>query len=220
LIPEPSPQLAGSLPRGRHFVPRELVEQNQPQRLFAAVAVAVGEHGYAELSVRKIIRAAGISSATFYELFAGKHEVVAAAYDAIFARLLAEIEAACATGPDWPGKVKAAIAAAVGFATAEPESSRFLCVETFGIGSDRVLASRERLAALLAPGREHCPGAVGLPALTERALVAAIWTTIGVQLMGASSESLAELEPQLVALALTPYLGCEGAARAAARSTD
>jgi AcrR family transcriptional regulator len=209
------------LPRGRHLLPRELVEQNQRQRLFAAVAVAVDEHGYAELSARKIIRAAGISSATFYELFAGKHEVVAAAYDAIFARLLAKIEAACATGPDWPGKVKAAIAAALGFATAEPESSRFLCVETFGTGtgSDRVLDSRERLAALLAPGREHCPGAVGLPPLTERALVAAIWMTIGAQLMRASSESLAELEPQLVAHALTPYLGCEGAACAAARST-
>lgn len=221
--PDPLGQtLSGSLPRGRHPVPREAVEQNQRQRLFAAVATVVSEDGYAGLTARKVIRAAGVSTATFYHLFTGKQEVVAAAYDAIFARLVGAIEAACAARPDWSGKVEAAIAAAIGFATAEPESSRFLCADHFAStvdGTNRVLESRERLAALLRPGRERCARATKLPRLTERGLVAAIWTTIDAQLMRGGPEALAELEPELVELALAPYLGYEKA-RAATRMED
>jgi len=164
----------------------------------------VSEHGYAELTVRKVTRAAGISSATFYELFDDKRQVVLATYDAIFARLLAEIEVSCAAQPSWPAKVKAAIAAAVDFADLAPESARLLCVDAFAAtvpSRERVLDSRERLIAMLASGRRDHPRVAKLPALFERALVTAIWSTIGAQLVSDESGKLAELQPQLVELA-------------------
>lgn len=203
----------GGLASGRHGIPRELVERRQRGRVFAAVALVVSEHGYAELTTKKVIRAAGISSATFYELFDDKRQVVVAAYDAISAHLLAEIEAACATQPDWPAKVEAAIAVAVGFAVAEPECARLLCVGALVVRDDRVLDVRERLAVMLSSGRRGNSHAEALPSLAERALVAAIWSMIDRELFNDEPAGLAKLRPELVELALVLYFGREEAAR-------
>ena len=211
--------LGGPLPNGRHFLPREVVERNQRQRLLDAVPVVVAEHGCAGLTVEKVIAAAGVSRRTFYEFFADAREAMLATYDAIFARLLAAVERACAAEPDWPSGVRAAIAAALGFAAAEPAAARLLSVDTFSFspeGARRVLASHERLAGLLASGREDRPRAAQLPAITERALVSGIWTTIGSRLLEGTPERLAELELQLAELTLMPYLGAEASSSRAA----
>jgi AcrR family transcriptional regulator len=179
------------------------------------VSVAVSEHGYAKLSIRQVVRGAGVSSRTFYEFFSDKQAVLLAAYDAIFARLLETIETACVPAGDWPAKVRAGIAAMLAFAAAEPEAARLVGVHTFASGpegAERVLDSRARLATLLGPGRRYGTLAARLPELTERALVDAIWMFVGSRLIQGDPEQLAELEPQLIELALFPYLGCEGAA--------
>lgn len=63
------PPSAYPLPRGHHGIPPELVAQNQRQRLIAGLAQALGEHGYASLTVARVISAFGISRKTFYENF-------------------------------------------------------------------------------------------------------------------------------------------------------
>jgi AcrR family transcriptional regulator len=159
---------------------------------------------------------AGVSSRTFYEFFSDKQAVLLAAYDAIFARLLEAIEAACAPAGDWPAKARSGIAATLRFADAEPEAAKLVGVHTFASGPEgakRVLNSRARLATLLEPGRQYGTLAAQLPELTERALVDAIWMFVGSRLIKGGPEQLAGLEPQLIELALFPYLGCEGAAR-------
>jgi AcrR family transcriptional regulator len=178
--------------------------------------VAVSEHGYANLSIRQVVSGAGVSSRTFYEFFSDKQAVLLAAYDAAFTRLIEGIEAACVDDADWPEKVRAGIGAVLQFAVAEPEAARLVGVHTFASGpegAERVLDSRARLATLLGPGRQYGTLAAQLPELTERALVGAIWMLVGGRLIqGTPEEQLTELEPQLIELALIPYLGCGGAA--------
>jgi hypothetical protein len=106
--------------------------------------------------------------------------------------------------------VRAGIATTLGFAVAEPDATRLLSIDVVALGPDgakRMLDASNRLAALLFQGRDHGPGAGQLPELTEEALVGMIWTMIGTRLMCGEPERLAELEPQLVELALLPYLG-------------
>jgi TetR/AcrR family transcriptional regulator len=200
--------IPGGLPPGPHGLPRELVRAHQRDRIFDALAKVVAEQGYAELTVRKVIGAAGISSTTFYELFDHKQQVVWAAYDAIFARLLERIESACATQADWPAKVEAAIAAAIGFAIAEPESCRLLGIDGLdgSAGSRGCVRAQERLAALLAPGRRHSPGE-RLPPLTELALVGSIWSIVASCLSEGDVARLAQLEGEIIELGLSPYAG-------------
>lgn len=203
------------LPRGRHGLTRDVVESHQRARLLDAVVVAVSERGYSDVAVQHLIDAARVSRRTFYEHFAHRHEAILAACETIFANLLATIEAACTSQTEWPSKVKAGIAAALRFAADEPDAARLLNIHAStasGEAAKQMLEAKERLAAMLAPGRDCYPQAAKLPAMTEKALVGAIWGTIGTHLIGSDLEPLEELEAELVELALTPYLGAADAA--------
>lgn len=207
------------LPRGRHRLPREIVIRNQRLRLVAGVARAVAEHGYGRLTVEQVISAAGVSRATFYEQFENKRQAVLAAHDVVFERYLAVLVRACNSESEWPLKIKAAMATTIAFAMDEPEQAQLLALDAIAGDAEvtsRVLASSDHLASLLSAGRQHSPrGPEQLPALTEKALVGAVSALLAGRLMNGEADSLPELEPQVVELILTPYLGAEEATRVA-----
>jgi AcrR family transcriptional regulator len=82
-LPEPP-----RIPRGRHGIPREVALRNQRDRLLAGVAKAVGERGFAKVTIADIVRHARVSRSTFYDHFAGKEECVEAAFGSSFASLV------------------------------------------------------------------------------------------------------------------------------------
>jgi AcrR family transcriptional regulator len=220
--PEPASAGKGSgdwqLPRGPHKLPREVVVDHQRQRLLAGAAAALAEHGYGWMSVENVIERAGVSRTTFYENFDNKRECVLAAHEQALDRFLGELSRACASGSDWPDKVKAGVAATVAFATRSPDEARLLILDSVAAEPDlvsRVLASNDLLVGLLRGGREQCPEARSLPQLTERALIGAASSVIGTRLLSDHADSLPQLEPQLAQLLLIPYLGVEEARRAA-----
>jgi AcrR family transcriptional regulator len=82
-----------ALPRGPHQLSREQVVLSQRQRLLEATTDVVAERGYVKTTVAHIIARAGVSRATFYELFADREACFHAAYKAN-AELVAEVLAA------------------------------------------------------------------------------------------------------------------------------
>ena len=70
------------LPRGPHGLSREEVELSQRRRLLQATTDAVAELGYVKTTVADIIDRAGVSRATFYQLFRDKEDCFQAAYRA------------------------------------------------------------------------------------------------------------------------------------------
>jgi AcrR family transcriptional regulator len=84
--------IAQRLPRGRHGLSREQVEQTQRNRLYLAMAAAMAEKGYAGTSVADVIKRAGISRETFYQRFSSKLDCFLHAFDTagdvLFARLV------------------------------------------------------------------------------------------------------------------------------------
>lgn len=62
----------GRLPRGPHGLSREEVQRSQRDRLLLGAAEAVAEKGYAATTVADILRRAGVSRTTFYEVFDDK----------------------------------------------------------------------------------------------------------------------------------------------------
>ena len=69
-----------ALPRGPHKLSREEVQRRQRERLLYAATAVVAERGYAKTTVADIIAEAGVSRATFYELFADRDDCFQAAY--------------------------------------------------------------------------------------------------------------------------------------------
>ncbi|HEV7481579.1 MAG TPA: TetR/AcrR family transcriptional regulator [Solirubrobacterales bacterium] len=212
-------QSPSPLPRGRHRLPFQVVVENQRRRLIAGVARAVAEQGYAELTVKHVIEAAGVSRTTFYANFDNKRDCVLAAHQDVFERLLALLLRACATERDWPQKARASIAALFAFAAEAPDEVRLLTLDALATDltiARQVVDSNAHFAALLRDGRRHTPLGDALPDLTEEALIGAISSILAGRLLEGGVEGLAGLGPELVQLVLTPYVGTEEAARVAA----
>jgi AcrR family transcriptional regulator len=209
---------SGSLPRGRHGLPPELIAQNQHERLISGVAQALGEHGYANLTITHVVAVAGVSRETFYKHFESKQHAVLVAHEAAFKRLLSQLLYASNAQQEWPLKVKAAIGASLHFAATEPDSARLLTLDALAFDTAvrrHILASRNHLAILLGAGREQLPQGLPLPEITERALIGGIAAIIAARLSDGAPSELPGLEPQLVELVLVHYLGAQEAARVA-----
>lgn len=67
------------LPRGPHRLSREEVERSQRDRLLLGAVMAVSEKGFAATTVTDILRGAGVSRTTFYQLFDDKLDCFLAA---------------------------------------------------------------------------------------------------------------------------------------------
>lgn len=208
------------LPRGRHRLPREVTEQHQRDRLIAGVATAIAAHSYRNLTVGHVIEAAGVSRATFYKNFENGEEAVLAAHEAIFERFLGLVFRACNAASEWPFKVRAVVEAALEYAAAEPAQVGLLTLDPLSADvemTQRVLASNEHLAALLSRGRSLSEEAAALPELTEKSVIGALTAIVSSRIAAGEPKRLPELAPQLVELALTPYVGAAEAKRVASK---
>jgi AcrR family transcriptional regulator len=88
------------------------VASSQRQRLLAAMASVVAQRGYAATTVADVVRAAGVSRSTFYELFASKEACFLDAYnDGVEDLLRAVREAVRDADHDWRGQLRAGIRA-------------------------------------------------------------------------------------------------------------
>lgn len=206
------------LPRGPHNLSREAVVDHQRRRLLGGVARGMAEHGYADLTVERILKEAGVSRTTFYEHFDNKRDCVLVAHEVAFDRLAAGLQRACAEEDKWSAKVFAAVSAAVDYATAVPEEAQLLVLDAVGtepLLARRAVASTDSLVDLLRGGRDLSERAAELPDLTERALIGAMTSVIGARLVAGQADTLPALKPQLVELMLMPYVGLEEARRLA-----
>jgi AcrR family transcriptional regulator len=208
------------LPPGRHGLPREFVVHNQRERLIAGLAEAVAENGYSGTTIAHITRHAAVSRRTFYEHFSSKDECFVAAYDTVMAELRERVAEAFDQEEEWPGAVRAGIAAMLEFLTAEPNLARLSMVEALVAGPvvvERYDAAIQSLVPYFQAGREgRSPEILSrLSPTTEEALVGGMVSLISRRIFADRAEELESLLPDLVEFTLTPYLGSAEAARIA-----
>jgi AcrR family transcriptional regulator len=190
------------LPYGSHGLSPDLVVCNQRERLVAAVAEACAEHGYAGTSIVDLAHRAGVSTATFYKLFAGKRECALEAHRELSGRLLEEVNRACAEEGEWAAKVRAGIRTALTLLATDPPTARLLTVEVLALGpagTERNDAAVEAFAERLRAARD--PSGAASFASVDWTLVAGIFMLVGKRVMAGEAAALPELEDELVAMA-------------------
>ena len=212
------PTLLRPLHGGRHSLPADVVAHNQRERLLAALAATVAEHGYNAATVGQITAAAQVSRRTFYENFEDKEACFLAAYDALDGYLASLMEQAVEGQSEWPERVAATFASLVAFLASRPNFARLYLVEASTVGE--AMASRrdrtaERFIALLEPGRKLRGGDRELAEGIEEALVGGIVTLLARRILAGEAERLAEFAPAVTEFALSPYLGPDEARRVA-----
>jgi AcrR family transcriptional regulator len=209
-----APALA-RLPRGRHGLPREFVEQNHRNRLLAGAIEVAAERGYLAATVTHITTAAEVSRAAFYRQYDDKQDCFLAAYDVAVAWIEAAIARAIDPADGWPQAVKTAVATTLDLFAADPRLARLCTVEIHFAGPPalaRYEATVERLAIPLRAGRAERPLGAGLPLHLEPTLVGGAISLIPRYLNAEDGDRLAEAAPELTEFLLAPYLGV-GAAR-------
>lgn len=155
----------------------------QKGRILEAVTHVVAEKGYAGATVGEIVKVAGVSRTTFYQLFAGKKECLLASYEAATQIVLTLIGTAAVESiqDGWRSSFEAGLDAYFDTIRSEPEIARAQFVELGSIGADALIARQRAQAAhtdaiisLMALAREHDPHTPVLDSGIVRLVVAAI----------------------------------------------
>jgi AcrR family transcriptional regulator len=122
------------LPRGRHGLPRELVERSQRERLLAAVVRVTATNGYESTTVGDILSEAGVGRESFYQLFDDKLDCMLAAHKILVDDLEERVQAVYGEDGPWPERIRKALAVTLDWFASDPQAARFTLVELSAVG--------------------------------------------------------------------------------------
>ncbi len=204
------------LPRGRHGLSREFIAEHQRERLLAAIAASLDEHGYDGTTVSAISGRAGVSKSDFYRHFDSKDECFFAAYEEAVERLRSGVVSACAGEQEWAPRVCAGLAAALAGLGAEPGLANLLLVEGLRAGPGMYGRFQVAVESFVPYLRDRAPGGTSAgrpPEAADEAVVGGIASLLGRRVLAGEAAQLERFFPELAEFALTPYLGVAEARR-------
>ncbi|HEY3960091.1 MAG TPA: TetR/AcrR family transcriptional regulator [Solirubrobacteraceae bacterium] len=208
----------GRLPSGRHDLPRQFIVKSQRERIVDATAAIVAEKGLAGLTIPEIARRASVSHQTFYEMYPTKHDAFLGAQKVgLHQALLVTVEAYEAHKDNWPHAVAAGLRALIDYLSGEPAHAHLTLVDTFGASPEAIEirdAALHGFATYLNPGYELAPAGVHVPKITAEAIAGGIWQVLHHYIEDDRISELPDATPQIVYMALTPFLGPKEAAKA------
>jgi AcrR family transcriptional regulator len=214
------PRAAHQLPPGRHKLPREVVEQNQRERILDAIVDVASLAGYAEMSIEEIIGTAGVSRRTFYDLFSDKDEAFLEAVDQVSSELVERVRTAYESADSFAAGVRNGLAAFLHFLADEPRYADLLIVEVLAAGPETV-ARRNRVmdsfAAMVLAGARQLPATRRPPDLAAETIIGGIYEVVFSRVLQGETTELPALLPDLAYAVIQPYLGHDKAKREAAK---
>ena len=183
---------AERLPRGRHGLTRDEVEQDQRLRLLVGMAEAMHEKGYVGTPVADVLRHAGVSRETFYRLYPTKLHCFLDAFDVIADVLVVEL---ALEGPGSPlERFDAALGRYLDTLAEHPAYAKLFLVEVHAAGPE-AMAKRSALQQRLV---DALADELGGDAFTWQVLVAAIGAMVTGPLVAGDLDALRALHDPLV----------------------
>ncbi len=113
---------------------------------------------------------------------------------------------ACTDEVEWPAQIAAGIYAGVDFVVANPGAARVLSLDA-AIEAECMKRYEQLIGRLAGFMQIRAPASRRLPASTDEALVAGIVGLVNDHIRIGRTERLRQLRPEMVLLALLPYLG-------------
>ena len=165
----------------------------------------VGERGYQAVTVRDIVRRAGVSSRTFYEHFAGKEECFLATCELLARRSVKRVGAAQQGCRDWRERLQLAFWAWTRGIAREPGAARLALVEAFAGGPaalERMRRAEDVFEAMLAQSFACAPDRVAVPRLVVKGIVAGVQALARARLLDDRAHELPGLARELLEWAL------------------
>jgi AcrR family transcriptional regulator len=177
---------------------RELVAENQRERLFAALVAVVAERGYAATNVSDLLDLSGVSRSAFYRYFPNKQECFLAAFDAIVGKVTAQVAEAYMREGSVEDRLMATLDAVAAFVVSQPAASRLAFVDYFAVGPeamDRVEDATTALQRLILEGFKDVPERAGVPPLVIRGIIGGVRKITHTRLRRGEEAELPKLMP-------------------------
>ena len=186
------------------------------QRIIRAFAAVVSEMGFQATTVSNVVAAASISQTTFYQYFADKTDLLAAALESSGAQMIAASLPSALRAPDPLTAVRVGIEGTCFFLAAERDFAWLRMVEVYSAGP-AAIALRNRsgtqlFETLLDPLEDRL---LELPPVALEATVGAVYGVIYNEIMAGRTARLPDVTPLLTYMALAPVAGAERAAEVA-----
>lgn len=165
------------LPPGRSG-DREAARREQRERLFAAIVASCAERGYDATSVEDLLRASGVSRATFYEQFDDKLDCFRAAV----------------------AQPRAALEAFIRLIVDQPAAARMALVEAYAAGETGIEPVRRAMDWIIVLGRdaaERMPARAAIPPEVLRGIIGGLYQVIYDRLLAHREDELPDLVPEL-----------------------
>jgi AcrR family transcriptional regulator len=169
--------------------PRGVLAGSQRERILDATEQLIAAVGAPAATIEAIVKAAGVSSVTFYEHFRNKDECFVAAFD----RAVEELRAAV---PAQPASAEQALAALLEAIDAEPARAR-LCFVEAQKGGPRLRARYEEVLDAIAAKLSDSLG---------QAIVGGLAWLVRERLELGGGEGVQGLLPRMTEIVLDPYL--------------
>lgn len=160
------------------------------------------ERGYEATSVEDLLRASGVSRATFYEQFDDKASCFRATEEEILARAIATVaeELGGGDGGADERRPRAALEAFVRVVVDQPAASRMCLVESYAAGTagtEPVGRAIDWIVLLARDAAEQLPGRAGMPPELLRGIIGGIYQVAYGRLLRHREEELPRLVPDL-----------------------
>jgi len=202
------------LPRGRHGLSREEVATQQRNRILAATVDVVAERGYPETRVVDIIKRAGVSRKTFYELFDDMEECFLQAFDIAAGALLYVTNQGYEQNPDapWAERVRLGLGNFLQIMADRPNAAKVCIVEVLAAGP-KALARRDAVMRQFTSYIEHGRSETTneLPGMTSLALIGGVYELLYSEILHGATAHLPGRLPDVLYWVIHPFLGDERA---------
>ncbi len=185
---------------GRQGLSRDEVRTHQRERIYLALEAEMSAKGYTDTSVADIVKGAGVSRQTFYELFASKQDCFLASYARRQGSVVAAIFETVAT--DSPlERFAALLHTYLSVMAANPSMSRLYLIGVYAAGPEAVTIRLDLQQQFVEGVAAVFDARTDQNRFACRTLVAAISTLVTNALLDDDPQALANLHQPLVAVA-------------------
>ena len=198
-----------------------MLARDPRERILVGMAEIVAKRGYHGATIEHIVKRAGVSRATFYEYFDNREDCLLAVFDEAAVELQRRMKTAAAEADEWPDQVRAALAAFLEYAVANPALARTCIVESVTVGPvamERYERALRTFVPLFRIGRKVGEANGELPDELEDLIIGGLVWMVHRRLLRNEIDEIRALLPTMMEFALVPYMGEQRVADAIARA--
>jgi AcrR family transcriptional regulator len=187
---------------------------NDRKRMAEALIDLCYEHGYRSTTLEMLLERAGVDRAAFERHYADMEDCFCQVYEEVQGELVKRIQGAIEREPSWRDRLRATAYTMADFVAEDEKRTHFTIYEVRAAGDRAVYLlgeSYERLFDLIDLGRRERSFRRSISRATAEAIGGTIFFQMYASFEAGSVESVRAKVPEMMYVAVLPYLGAEAA---------